>query len=155
MAEDPRTEGWLALLDEMEALAAALETEGWEPLTIPAGDASAVTPAHGATDRHGYAYVIPGSAAQTFENWFEPERFPRTEIHRAVHAGQLFLLTVLFDPPTERTILLAGVLDRSSLGECRRLAHETGSMYSHVFRVDGTHLGSFEHDDPELFFSDE
>lgn len=156
MAEDATAnEGWLELLDEMEAMAAELDDEGWETLTIPAGDAAGVGPENSYTDRHGYVYVIPGDAADRFEDRFAPDRFPRTELYRAAGTRHLFVLTVLLDPPTETAILIAGVLDRSSLGECRRAAHETGVMYSHVFRVDGTHLGSFEHDEPELFFPDD
>ena len=56
------------------------------------------------------------------------------------------------DPETATAILLAGVLDRSDLGECRQYAADTGRMYSHLFGVNGTHLGTFEHEDPEPFF---
>jgi len=133
-------------------MAETLAAEGWETLTIPAGDAAAVTANTGQTDRHGYAYVVPGDAAERFEALFVPDGFPRTEVYRATTGGHLFLLTVFLNPPTEAAILLAGVLERGDLGECRRVAEETGIMYSHVLRLNGTHLGSFEHDDPAPFF---
>lgn len=153
MSEDVTTnEGWIELLDEMETIAAELEDEGWDTLTIPAGDAGAVGPEESHIGRHGYAYVIPGDAADTFEELFVPDGFSRTEVYQATTASHLFLLTVFLDPPTETAILLASLLERGSLDDCRQTAQETGMMYSHVFRVDGTHLGSFEHDEPELFF---
>lgn len=157
MTDDVTTnDGWLQLLDEMEAMAAELDGEGWETLTIPAGDAAAVEPEDDSlTDQHGYAYVVPGDAADRFEELFVPDGFPQTEVYRATTPGDLFLLTVFLDPATETAILLAGVLERSSLGECRQAAQETGVMYSHVFRVDGTHLGTFEHDELDPFFPDD
>jgi len=153
MTDDaPGDEGWIQLLEEMDAMAAELAAEGWETLTIPAGDAGPVTADQGYTDRHGYAYVVPGDAAERFAELFVPDGFPRTEVYRATTGEKLYLLTVFLDPSTQAAILLAGVLDRSDLGECRRVAEETGVMYSHVRKVDGTHLGSFEHEDPEPFF---
>lgn len=146
-------EGWVQLLDEMEAMAADLEAEGWETLSMAAGDAAAVGPDDGHTDQHGYSYVVPGDDADRFEELFEPDGFPRTEVYRATTETHLFVLTVFLDPATEVAILVAGVLERETLVVCRRHAQET--MYSHLLRLDGTHLGSFEHDDPEPFFPDD
>jgi len=154
MSDDAVNDAWIQLLEEMEAMAEELSAEGWETLTIPAGDAAPVTGDGSHTDRHGYAYVVPGDAADRFAELFVPDGFPRTELYQATAGEKLLLLTVFFDPPTEAAILLAGVLDRSDLGECRRIAEEAGVMYSHVLKVDGTHLGSFEHDDPGPFFPD-
>lgn len=147
-------EAWAQLLEEMDGMAADLGSEGWETLAMPAGDAAGVGPDEGRTDRHGYAYVVPGDAADRFEELFVPEGFPQTDVYRAATAEYLFLLTVFLDPATEAAVLLAGGLERETLDACRQVARDTGTMYSHLFRVDGTHLGSFEHDDPDPFFPD-
>lgn len=152
MADDATNQGWIQVLEEMDAMAERLESEGWETLRIPAGDAAPVAPADSYTDRHGYAYVVPGDRAERFEEVFVPDGFPRTELYRATTPTHLFLLTVFQDPPTETAVLLAGALEREALPACRRAAGETGVMYSHLFTVDTTHLGSFEHDDPDPFF---
>ena len=146
-------EGWMQLLDEMEAMAADLEAEGWETLPMAAGDTTAVGPDDGYTDQHGYSYVVPGDDADRFEELFEPDGFPRTEVYQATTDTHLLLLTVFLDPATEVAILVAGALERENLVACRRHAQET--MYSHLLRLDGTHLGSFEHDDPEPFFPED
>ncbi|MFQ3293997.1 MAG: hypothetical protein ACI8VE_001065, partial [Natrialbaceae archaeon] len=141
MTDDATTnEGWVRLLDEMEAMAADLDGKGWETLAIAAGDAAAVQPEDGETDRHGYAYVVPGDDADRFAGLFKPSGFPRTEVYQATTATHLFLLTVFMDPVTETAILLAGILERQSLDACRQHARDTGTMYSHLFRVDGTLL---------------
>lgn len=152
MSDDATNEGWVRLLDEMDAMAAEFDDDGWETLSIPAGDAAAVGPEEAHTDHHGYSYVVPGDAADRFASLFAPDGFPRTEVYRATTASHLFLLTVVLDPATETAILVAGALDRGDLDACRDHANESGRMYTHLFRVDGTHLGSFEHADPEPFF---
>lgn len=146
------TEGWVQLLEEMDAMAEELEADGWETLTIPAGDTGAVLAEEPFTDRHGYVYVVPGDVGETFETMFVPDGFSQTDIYQRATPKHLFLLTVFLDQPTGSAILLAGVHDRETVQRCRGVASETGVMYSHLFTVDRTHLGSFEHDDPAPFF---
>jgi len=152
---DTGSSGWAQVLEEMDAMAAELEDAGWRTLSIAAGDAAAVTADTSSTGRHGYSYVIPGDAADEFEALFAPDGFARTDVYRADGGTDLYLLTVLKDPPTEATILIAGAFDRSRLPDCRRAAETAGTMYTDVFRVDGTRVGTFEHDDPTPFFPDD
>ena len=154
MTDDP-TDGWSQVLSEMDAMAASLEAEGWRTVTVAAGDAAAVTAETSRTDEHGFAYVVPGDEADELAEAFVPDGFPRTEVYRAASGARVYLLTVLQDPPTETAVLLAGALDREQLPACRRAAAASGTMYTQVFRVDGTTVGVFEHDDPGPFFPDD
>lgn len=158
VTDAPTDDSWIRLLEEMDSLASAKATNGWDTLTIPAGDAGPEGPDAGLADRHGYAYVVPGDAADAFLERFDPRQgqFPETELYRRATPETLSLLTVFTNPQTEVAIFLAGVLDRTgeAFARCREAAEQTGRMHSHLFRVDGTHLGSFEHADPAPFFSD-
>ena len=145
-------EGWSLLLEEMDEMALELETEGWETLTIPAGDVAAVISESSPVDEHGYVYVIPGNAADRFESLFISDGFPVTEVFQQTTANHLFLLTVFKDTATNTAILLSGVLEPSTLAQCRNRAEKTGTMYTHICRINGTHLGSFKHDDWAPFF---
>ncbi len=49
-------------------------------------------------------------------------------------------------------ILLAGTVDTTAADPLVEAAAERGELRTHVQLLDGTHLGSFEHDDPSLFF---
>ena len=147
-------DAWVSLLEEMEAMEEQLRGSGWDTLTIAAGDAAPVVPETSRLDRHGFAYVIPGDDAERFAELFVPDGFPRSEVYRAVEGGNLFILTVFRDPQTEAAILLAGVLDLADIDECREISERTGTMNTHVLKIDGTHVGSFEHDDPMPFFPD-
>ncbi len=152
VTDEQEDSGWARLLEEMERIATA--AEDWETLTIPAGDAGAVGPGSRLADRHGFAYVIPGEEADRFAKLFDRGQFPETELYRRVTPPALYLLTVFKDPAAGTAIFLAGVLDRTEDGfaGCREAAEAAGQMYSHLFRVDGTHLGSFTHADPAPFF---
>lgn len=155
MSEEGGTNnGWVRLLEEMDAMEEQLRQDGWETLSIPAGDAAPVVPETSRLDRHGFAYVIPGDDAERFTELFVPDGFPQSEVYRAVEGSNLFVLTVFRDPPTEAAVLLAGVLDLADIDECREISERTGTMYSHILKVDGSHVGSFEHDDPTPFFPD-
>jgi hypothetical protein len=152
---DSGSNGWATVLEEMETLAEDLEEAGWRTLTIPAGDAAAVTAETSRTGRHGFAYVVPGDEARAFEDLFVPDGFERTELYRAGTGTHVYLLTVVKDPPTETAILLAGAFQRDRLADCRRAALSAGTMYTDLFTVDGTHIGTFEHADPEPFFPED
>lgn len=143
---------WGDFLAEMEEVAEGLATDGWDVLTIVAGDATAVGPQARQFDTHGFAYVIPGNKAEAFLEHFEPGKFTRTEVFAAPAGAHHFYLTVLKDPDSQTAMLLSGAIEWSQLDSCKEAAAETGRMYTHVMKINGDHLGSFEHDDPEIFF---
>jgi hypothetical protein len=143
---------WGDTLDEMEAMAEELEAEGWETLTIAAGHTAPENPDSGEGDRFGLTHVVPDNKAEPFEELFEPGAFTRYGVYRNDVEGREFVLTVLYDDDREAAILVAGSYElRHAIG-CVAAAKEAGEMYTHVQTLDKTHLGSFEHDDYELFF---
>ncbi|MEZ3164158.1 hypothetical protein ABNG03_08425 [Halorubrum sp. RMP-47] len=148
--DDP--DPWTRTLREMKALSAELSEDGWDTLASPAGDTAAIPPDDDRRLDPGFAHVVPDDDADTFVEWFDPDGFERTRVFRAATPDRLFLLTVMMDEPSARAILIAGAIDRSSLPPVRATAEETGVTRSHVLRVDGTHLGSFRHADPDPFF---
>lgn len=152
MMTENQNNRWAAFLEEMDVLAETLENNDWKTITMVAGDAAPVTPESNRTDHHGYAYVVPGNAASEFEEVFNPDSFNQTEVYHATTETHLYLLTVVKDPPTATAVLIAGALERTKLGACKQLAQKTGTLYTDLFRVDGSHLGAFKHEDPEPFF---
>lgn len=146
------TSAWAATIDDMLAMAEEMEENGWDTVTITAGDTGAESPDAGDTDRFGLTYVVPDNKAEAFEEAFEGREFPRYEVYRAEREGRSFVLTVLLDPETATAILLAGNYELRTAGGCIRAAIEADAMYTHVQLLDGTHLGSFRHEDYEKFF---
>jgi hypothetical protein len=151
---DREKQAWEATLEDMEAMADDLEAEGWETVAIPAGHTAPENPDSGDHDRFGLTHVIPDNFAEAFTDAFSVGDFPQFEVYRAEQEGRVFLVTVLMDPDAKQAILLAGTYEiRHALG-CVKAAEEAGEMYTHVVKLDETHLGSFRHDGYEKFFPD-
>lgn len=146
---------WEATIEDMHATADDLEENGWEVVTLIAGDTAPESPTAGDTDRFGLSYVVPDNQADPFREAFEVGEFPRYEVYRAERAGRVFLVTALFDPGSEMAILLAGTYERRNADGCVRAAVESDEMYTHVQLLDETHLGTFRHENYEMFFPDE
>ncbi|MFB6174276.1 MAG: hypothetical protein ABEI39_06500 [Halobacteriales archaeon] len=151
---DVAADAWAATLEDMHAIAEDLEDEGWETLAIQAGDTAPEPPEAGPEGRFGLSYVVPGDDAERFEELFEPGAFPAYEVHRARAAGRLFLVTTLLDPDRKVAILLAGNVELRHAPDCVAAAVEHDEMYTHVQTLDGTHVGSFRHEEYEQFFPD-
>lgn len=149
------SEAWAATIEDMQETAAELERNGWSVLTLTAGDTSAEAPSDGESDRFGMVYVVGDDDGEAFEEAHDAGTFPRYEVYRGERAGRVFLVTVLLDPGTETAILLAGTYERDEARGCLRAAAESGTMYTHLHLLDGTHLGSFEHESYEKFFPDD
>lgn len=149
---DTLKNAWQATIEDMEALATEYEEKGWRTTTIPAGHTGAEHPDTGVEGRFGLVHVIPDNHAEAFETAFAAGEFPRYDVFRNEVGGQTFLVTVLADPETEAVVLLAGGFERREARQLMHTASEEGEMYTHVRTLDGTQLGSFQHDDPEKFF---
>lgn len=143
---------WSATLDDMEALAAEYEDEGWDTVTIPSGTTAPEPPDSGVEGRFGLVYVIPGNYVDPFEEAFEAGEFPSYDVFRNESSGQVFLVTVLVDPDSETALFIAGGFERRHSRSLMSAARDEGAMYTHVQTLDETQLGSFRHDDPEKFF---
>ena len=152
--DETDTASWSEFLEDMDGLADEFEADGWEPLILVAGDTAAIGSDHKGFDHHGFVYVVPGDDGEQFADVFEPGRFTEADVYKAPGGSHQFFLTVLREPDLETAIFLAGALERNSLRSCKQAAMKTDRMYSHVVRIDGTHLGSVAHDNPEVFFPD-
>lgn len=151
---DVHRDAWSQTLDDVRALAEEREADGWDVVTLRAGDTGPETAEMGVTDTHGLVYVVPGNEAEEFREAFESGEFPMYDVYRQVVDGRMFVVTELLDPDSETAILVAGNFWRHQAGSLVREARETGTMYTHVQKLDHTHLGSFEHEGFEKFFPD-
>lgn len=144
-------EAWAATLDDMHALAAEYEEQGWETITIQSGSTTPRGPRDD-DDRFGLFYVSPGNKADAFVDAIEAGEFPEYEVYRAEQDGNVFLVLELLDPETETAIFIAGTFALRHALSCVREAVEQEAMYTHVQKLDGTPLGSFRHDEYDSFF---
>ncbi|EFW93684.1 hypothetical protein ZOD2009_01035 [Haladaptatus paucihalophilus DX253] len=149
---DAEKDAWGMTLEDMNAMADDLESEGWDVVTVPASHTAPENPDAGDTDRFGFVYVIPDNYAEDFSEAVEAGTFPKYQVFRKEVGSRVFQLTQFLDPDTETAILIAGSYEMMHAPPLVKTAMEEDEMFSHVQTLDGTVHGSFRHDDYTKFF---
>lgn len=154
MARDEAADGsaWRLTLAELRRLEEELEDDGWQVAAVPAGHVAPEPPGAGESERFGLVHVVSGEDSEAFEAAFEAGTFGAYEVFRRRVGSHLFLLTKLTAPEERVAILLAGSVDLTQAEALVAAARSRGELFTHVQLLDGSHLGSFQHDDPSLFF---
>lgn len=147
-------EAWQDTVRDMRVTAAERADEGYETLTIPAGNTAPVAPGSGDSDRFGFIHVIPGDKTSEFKDLSEGGEFSETDVYQARIGGNVFIVTECRDPDSGIAIFIAGVYQVRQAPALVRAATKRDEMYTHVKQLDGTFLGSFHHDDVSAFFPD-
>jgi len=115
-------------LADLEGRATELRETGWQVATVPAAHVTAEPPGAGESDRFGYVYVAPGSAAGPFREAFDAGEFGSFRLFRRTVGGTEYLLTELTDPQREIAILLAGGVENGDREAVRRAAEAEGAI---------------------------
>ena len=149
---DIHRDAWEQTIEDARALEAERRDGGWETVLIPSGQTATEPPRVGNTDRYGLVHVIPDNFVEEFEDFFERGTFTEFDVYRAEASGRVFLVTELLDPDEKLAILVIANYKLRDAAELIETVVEAGDMYTHVQTLDGTHRGSFEHEDYEKFF---
>ena len=148
------TTNWERALEDMEAMAEDRENQGYETLTIPAGDTTTLSPSMGDDDTWGLSHVVPNNVAEAFREFFETFALDETGVYQMEAGGFVFVVTECIDHDAEVVIFVAGSYDMRFSAGLVRTAVEREAMHTVVKTLDGTVLGTFDHDDPSAFFPD-
>lgn len=154
VSEAAKKDAWTQTLEDMDALADEYEADGWDAVRVHIGQVGCETPGMGDSDRFGFVHVVPGDKADEIVDAVEAGEFPQFDVFRKEVAGTVFFVLVLLDPETETAVLLAAsyrVMDARGLA---KTATREGTVFSHLQRLDGTPVASFEHEAYEKFFTD-
>ena len=145
-------DAWEATIEEMKSMAAELEADGWDATYVGAGHTAPESPRVEPEGRFGLTYVIPNNYEEDFTSAFRAGGYTEYEVFRNEVAGTVFQVTVLYDEETNRAILLAGNYELMHANPLILTSMRQGETYTHVQLLDGTHLGSFRHEQWEPFF---
>ena len=145
--------GFKRAVEDMRAMAKDREDKGFQTLTIPAGDVATKNPADG-DDEWGLSFVIPGDRAEDFEFFYAEGEYDETGVYQSATTAHVFVVTEYVDFDAGLVVFLAGSYEKRFAAPMVRTAMDRGRMYTHVKKLDTTHLGTFEHDDPHEFFPD-
>jgi len=139
---------WERTTEQLRALAEEFREGGWNVVDVAAADTTPERPGGRTGDRFGLTHVVPGNRADAVRDAFRPEGFERYETYRRRVGTTAFQVTALFDADRGVAILVAGAYDLADADGMIEAAREEGVLYTHLRTLDGTHLGSFRHDDP-------
>jgi hypothetical protein len=142
---------WEQAVGEMRELAAERAADGWETVTIHAGETTPEPPSEGDSDRFGVVYTIPDNAAEEVQSVVENASVDEYTVYRRSVGSTLFLVTEFADSEAEVALFVAGAVNLQFADELFAAATERGEIYSHLQLLDWTHLASFRHDDPSAF----
>lgn len=146
-------DAWQATIDDMNAMAEGFREEGWETvITAIAGDSAPEPPEDGPSGRFGIVHVLPETESEEIRDAVAEGEFPRYDVFRAEREGRVFLVTQFLDPETSTAVFVAGNFERHRAIGLVRAAREEGKIYTHLQKLDGTVVATFEHDDLTKFF---
>lgn len=137
---------------DMNAMAADREEAGYETLTVTAGDTTPKTPNTGDSEEWGLSYVIPGDVGDEFVTLYDRGDFNEIGVYQADSDGIRFMVTECLNHDEQIAVFIAGTFQLMHAAPLVRTALDRGHMYTHLKKVDGTQLGSIDHDDPDVFF---
>ena len=151
---DTHRDAWSRTLEDMKALAAEREEEGWHVFHVAAGHTAPTHPDVREDGRYGFVHVIPGNFADDFVEAFEAGEFPKYQVYQKEVSGRMFMVTEFRDPDSKTSILIAGSYEMRNAPALVKKAQREGDMYTYVQKLDQTLLGTFKHDEYDRFFPD-
>jgi L-rhamnose mutarotase len=146
---------WEQVIEEMRELAAQREADGWETITVHAGETTPEPPSAGDSDRFGIVYTVPDNVADEVRSVVESASVDEYTVYRRKLGRTLFLVTELADTDDQLALFVAGALNLQFADQLFEAATDRGEMYTHLQLLDWTHLASFYHDDPSAFIPEE
>ncbi len=151
---DAEKDAWGMTLQDMNAMADELESDGWNVVTVPASQTAPENKDAGNTNRFGFVYVVPDNYTDDFDEAFEAGTFPKYQVFRKEVSSRVFMLTQFLDPDTDTAILIAGTYEMMYAPGLVKNSMEEDELFTYVQTLDGTVHGSFRHDDYSKFFPD-
>ena len=148
--------GWEQTVADMRAMANDREERGYEAITLTSFNTAPIAPADGPDDdkRWGLSHLPDSDDVETFKKVYPERDFSETGVYQFADAGNVFMVTEHIDFDNELIIYIAGAFRMLDAAAMVRAAMDRGKLYSYVRELDGTVVGSFEHDDPGAFFPD-
>ena len=147
--EGVQTDAWKRTLEEMDVIAEDRRADGWSVFTLLSGQTDTVSRDMGEDDKFGLVHVIPDNYADDLVELYDSDEFTEYLAYGRDLDGFMYAVIEFIDPDEERSILLACRYDMAMAQGMVNSVLEEGVLYSHFKTIDGTILGSFEHEEYE------
>lgn len=143
---------WERTLQDIEAMAADREENGFTTCTITAGSTAPVPPAEGADDEFGLTFIVSKADGETFESHYDSAEFTETAVYQRTQEGHVYVVVEQLDMDAEVVVFLAGTFRMRDATDLVRAATDREEMHTRVKAIDHTEYGAFTHDDVSAFF---
>ncbi|MUV89066.1 hypothetical protein GJ629_03425 [Halapricum sp. CBA1109] len=145
-----QTDAWSRTLDDMEAIAERRREDGWDAVTLTTAQTAPLSRDDGDDpERFGLVTVLPDNYAEEFTEVYEENALDQYQAYSNVVEGFMYLLLEVLDSDSKTTLLLAMRYDLVLADAMATSAYDEGTLFTHVKTIDGTELGTFQHDDFE------
>lgn len=142
-----RKKGWAQTNEEMQLLADERRSDGFEVVTATTLHTDTVTPDMGEDpERFGFVHVVPDNHADEVAEVLSTLDVTRYEAYRSTVGENAFLVVELLDESASRALLFASYYDPTEATAMVATARERGVLFTHLKRIDGTHLGTIRHE---------
>lgn len=140
---------WEQTLEDMDSIAEDRRDDGWEVLAVMAIHTDTVSIDMNDHDDFGLMHVLPDAQAAEFAEVYDPDEFTEYLAYGSLIEGFMYAVTEFIDPDEKRSILVASQYDLKRARGLFESVEKEGVLYSHMKKVDGTYVGSFEHEEYE------
>ncbi|QAU13341.1 hypothetical protein EKH57_11770 [Halorubrum sp. BOL3-1] len=140
------SDGWPAVIEDMEATAVEYRDRGWRTLELHPGDSVLVD----SDRRTGLDIVLPGPEFEALESLVADRSFRDVEVFRAEGDGLVYLLVIESDPESETAAFVPAYYDPNGSAETVEAIREAGTVQLFCRRLNDEAV-RFVHDDPAPF----
>jgi hypothetical protein len=141
---------WSQTLEDMESIAEARREEGWDAVTLTTANTGPISRGDNDNpDRFGLVTVLPDNYAEEFEEMYESHDLDQYQVYSNMVEGFMYIVLEVLDAEEQTSLFLALRYDLVLAEGMINSALDEGTLYTHVNTIDGTELGTFEHQDYE------
>lgn len=137
---------WEQTLEDAYGIAEDRRADGWEATVVMAAHTDTVSKDMGDHDRFGLMHIIPNNYADDFSEAYD-DGFTEYLVYGISVQQNMYLVIDLIDPDRERSILVPCSYDLAFAQGVYESADEAGYLPSYFKTIDGTVLGTFEHEE--------
>lgn len=145
-----QTSAWQQTLDDMESIADRRRADGWDAVTLTTAQTAPISRDDGEDpERFGLVTVLPDNYAEEFTETYEANSLDQYQVYSNVVEGWMYLVLEVLDADAQTSLFLAMRYDLVLADAMAKSAHDEGTLFTHVKTIDGTELGTFQHDEYE------
>lgn len=142
---------WERTVEELTALTAELEADGWETYSFQVPHAAPSPPDMSEFDDPGLVFVVADNDAADLADAVESASFEEYEVFRRTAGDRLYMVARYRAPDTRQAVCFAASYRLQYVGGLAQAAARAGGIQTRFKRIDGSVVAAFEHEEFEQF----